>query len=102
MEYQYANIEYVDKMFDKIMKAEKSLKEKEEKFETNKKMVEELYPRFYYLIKNKKLVLEQISNLKRWEEELKDNKIKDAYERLMEQEFEYERRKVGCRRMRRC
>ena len=93
MEYQYANIEYVDKMFDKIMKAEKSLKEKEEKFETNKKMVEELYPRFYYLIKNKKLVLEQISNLKRWEEELKDNKIKDAYERLMEQEFEYERRK---------
>ena len=31
MEYQYANIEYVDKMFDKIMKAEKSLKEKEEK-----------------------------------------------------------------------
>lgn len=56
-------------------------------------MVEELYPRFYYLIKNKKLVLEQISNLKRWEEELKDNKIKDAYERLMEQEFEYERRK---------
>ena len=73
MEYQYANIEYVDKMFDKIMKAEKSLKEKEEKFETNKKMVEELYPRFYYLIKNKKL--------------------KDAYERLMEQEFEYERRK---------
>lgn len=46
MEYQYANIEYVDKMFDKIMKAEKSLKEKEEKFETNKKMVEELYPRF--------------------------------------------------------
>ena len=33
MEYQYANIEYVDKMFDKIMKAEKSLKEKEEKFE---------------------------------------------------------------------
>ena len=53
----------------------------------------ELYPRFYYLIKNKKLVLEQISNLKRWEEELKDNKIKDAYERLMEQEFEYERRK---------
>lgn len=27
-------------------------------------MVEELYPRFYYLIKNKKLVLEQISNLK--------------------------------------
>ena len=29
MEYQYANIEYVDKMFDKIMKAEKSLKEKE-------------------------------------------------------------------------
>ena len=47
MEYQYANIEYVDKMFDKIMKAEKSLKEKEEKFETNKKMVEELYPRFY-------------------------------------------------------
>ena len=93
MEYQYANIEYVDKMFDKIVKAQKSLKEKEEKFETNKKMVEELYPRFYYLIKNKKLVLEQISNLKRWEEELKDNKIKDAYERLMEQEFEYERRK---------
>ena len=78
---------------DKIMKAQKCLKEKEEKFETNKKMVEELYPRFYYLIKNKKLVLEQISNLKRWEEELKDNKIKDAYERLMEQEFEYERRK---------
>ena len=31
--------------------------------------------------------------MKRWEEELKDNKIKDAYERLMEQEFEYERRK---------
>ena len=55
MEYQYANIEYVDKMFDKIVKAQKSLKEKEEKFETNKKM--------------------------------------DAYERLMEQEFEYERRK---------
>mgnify|MGYP001180703017 CR=1 FL=1 len=54
------------------MKAQKCLKEKEEKFETNKKMVEELYPRFYYLIKNKKLVLEQISNLKRWEEELKD------------------------------
>lgn len=70
MEYQYANIEYVDKMFDKIVKAQKSLKEKEEKFETNKKMVEELYPRFYYLIKNKKLVLEQISNLKRWEEEV--------------------------------
>ena len=91
MEYQYANIEYVDKMFDKIVKAQKSLKEKEEKFETNKKMVEELYPRFYYLIKNKKLVLEQISNLKRWEEELKDNKIKDAYERLMEQEFEIQR-----------
>ena len=64
MEYQYANIEYVDKMFDKIMKAEKSLKEKEEKFETNKKMVEELYPRFYYLIKNKKLVLEQINHEK--------------------------------------
>ena len=44
MEYQYANIEYVDKMFDKIMKAEKSLKEKEEKFETNKKMQKNFIP----------------------------------------------------------
>ena len=43
-------------------------------------MVEELYPRFYYLIKNKEVVLRANLNLKRWEEELKDNKIKDAYE----------------------
>lgn len=28
-------------------------------------MVEELYPRFYYLIKNKKLVLEQISKFEK-------------------------------------
>lgn len=93
MEDMYAYVKRMDETIEKMSKAQKRLERKEEKFETNKKMVEELYPQFRYLIKNKKSVLEQISNMKRWEEELKDNKIKEAYERLMIQEFEYEQRK---------
>lgn len=93
MEDMYAYVKRMDETIEKMSKAQKRLERKEEKFETNKKMVEELYPQFCYLIKNKKSVLEQISNMKRWEEELKDNKIKEAYERLMIQEFEYEQRK---------
>lgn len=93
MEYMYADLKRTDKMFEKITKAQQRLEREKEEYETNKKMVEELYPEFSYLIKNKKSVLEQISNLKRWKEELKDNKLKDAYEMLKVQEFEYEQRK---------
>ena len=92
MENLYAGAKRMDEMFEKIVKAQDRLDREVEGYKIDKKMVEELYPKFSYLVRNKKKVLERLSNLERWEEELKDNNIKDAYERLMEQEFEYERR----------
>lgn len=93
MENLYAGAKRMDEMFEKIVKAQDRLDREVEGYKIDKKMVEELYPKFSYLVRNKKKVLEQLSNLERWEEELKKNKIKSVYEKLKIQEFEYERRK---------
>ena len=62
MEYQYANIEYVDKMFDKIMKAEKSLKEKEEKLRRRlRKYYESVRTIMDELLSHKRLTLSMLS-----------------------------------------
>ena len=93
MENLYAGAKRMDEMFEKIVKAQDRLDREVEGYKIDKKMVEELYPKFSYLVRNKKKVLERLSNLERWEEELKNNKIKGVYEKLKIQEFEYERRK---------